>query len=689
VKKNYIDDNEFKPDDQVFTSEDNEKIKFEFDDFGYRKQMSVRLQDDPNVIIIDPFLDNNSPEYTIEELGDKYSNFMALNAKYKRFSNYYSLQLWGYDVNNMYNIMKNLISPNEDKVEDSVETVEESFTNINDDNIQPTLDNVLEMSMEDDKLGLIREKLKILDRSDLYKKAVCESNTDYIDNYITDDKLLQDLPSVVPYFTPDEMDDLNIVNDIKVDPEIYGNTVSEKMKAYNAETDKDRKKILESEILSLGWNPSVAFTEKNIRFAQKKQEKWLAEHTFNIIDLTKLKFKPITESFERNDKIYDEKGLYPIYIVCSHPKAFSSKVIVAVTKSKYSHAGLSLDSSLNNIATFKYEFKKYSGFNFEGIKDYLDCSDDATICVLGLFVNKETHLKIENIINDFIKNQNKTKYAFGNCINILFNKVKESKDNLSLVCSQFVATVLKLADIKITDKTANLTIPQDFVTIANSNPRIYKVYEGYAKKYDSKKVDNIVRELLNDSDISELKYTNEMALLEDEYSIDSFRNKIIDNKEAEETLAIARDYLTPRAELVTVKPIISINSSDDLDTTISNITSEYKAYLDILNLDSAKNIKDIVEDSISKLYTLCLILDKLIEKSKSEVNCNKIYNLKSEISSTFLKYLRNYNKINPNFDFKTFYLIRFSNAKYNTSSTDSIIYTNNGELIKKLSELTI
>ena len=93
-----------------------------------------------------------------------------------------------------------------------------------------------------------------------------------------------------------------------------------------------------------------------------------------------------------------------------------------------------------------------------------------------------------------IKHQDNTTYGYMNYFNIIFGRVKEMGDNaMYMVCSQFVSYILSRADIKLMDKSANLTAPKDLVT--THNPRVYLLYDGLGREYDKKKIDRIFRKL--------------------------------------------------------------------------------------------------------------------------------------------------------------------------------------------------
>ena len=138
------------------------------------------------------------------------------------------------------------------------------------------------------------------------------------------------------------------------------------------------------------------------------------------------------------------------------------------------------------------------GFFIEGIQDYKNPkTGDADLCVLGLFVTEEQKKKIKEVIDWYQKNKRFTHYSLGNIANIVFNRTTESVYSLSMVCSQFVDNVLKLANIDITRKANNLVSPEDFLHVASDENKVYIVYQGLRSKYSPKavkaKMDSILR----------------------------------------------------------------------------------------------------------------------------------------------------------------------------------------------------
>lgn len=231
------------------------------------------------------------------------------------------------------------------------------------------------------------------------------------------------------------------------------------------------------------------------------EEESIVDYNFNIIDIQNISTKFITESTTEMNTLYATNNLYPIYIVLSFSDTTFGYVERFLEKVKYSHSGISLDSNLKNIYTYAFN-KQNNGFNIENLHNYVSNSSKAIIGVFAIFVDKSVKDKITDTINNFKKNIKRTNYNFKNLINVLANK-PASSNSLSLICSQFVDVVLKTADINITNKKSNLVIPQDFAI--KNNPRIYKLYEGLARKYDENKVEENIATLFNLGAVSGIK----------------------------------------------------------------------------------------------------------------------------------------------------------------------------------------
>lgn len=212
---------------------------------------------------------------------------------------------------------------------------------------------------------------------------------------------------------------------------------------------------------------------------------------FNKWDQKKKDF--FKESSATNGSSNDK---YPIFIINTYTGTPFGKIIKTYTHSNYTHSGISLDASLENIYSFNGDngVNKAGGFSNESLSSYVKYNNDCQIQVNCIFVNKDDIKKIKDKLNYLERNQKYTKYGFNNLLNIIVNRATDmSKDAMSMVCSQFVSYILSIADIKLLDKSANLTTPKDLSSL--NIPTVYRLYEGYGREYDKKKIDRIFRKL--------------------------------------------------------------------------------------------------------------------------------------------------------------------------------------------------
>lgn len=190
------------------------------------------------------------------------------------------------------------------------------------------------------------------------------------------------------------------------------------------------------------------------------------------------------------------KDMKPIFIVNSYTNTPAGKIISAWTHSQYSHTAISFDTTLENLYSFNADNKlnKLGGFSKESVSSYIKYYDKSLINVRCIFVKSSDFDVVQTVLKGMMENQDRTTYGYANIFNILLGRVKDmSDDAMSMVCSQFVAYILKRANIDIMDKPINLVTPSDLATV--NNPRMYLLYSGLAKEYDKKKIDRVFRKL--------------------------------------------------------------------------------------------------------------------------------------------------------------------------------------------------
>lgn len=607
----------------------------EDESYNLKINQSIELNKDPNVAII-------YPENNVEDLEDIYNKYLLLTDKFKLLSNSYSFKLWGYDVPNMYRLQKGKI------VSDKLELRDSDLVKESKEFMRMTEESVNDMMLSDDILGLMRVKLEACDdKIDASKSGLYEDIVTKINTYINKPEDFKDvIPAIVPCYTSDEID--KYPDDIhKVD---YYNTIKKYIIDYqNNPCEETKNKLLE-----YGWNPAVPFNEKGFKYAKNRQNEWLKEHCVQIVDLTKINsINPISESSAKMRKMYKEKNLYPVYIVLSFTYTVLGKLTRVVKGSEYSHAGITLDSDLKTILTYKFG-SGFNGFTIESLKHYLETSEKAKICVLTLFVDKGSHEKIKKILKDFYQNKDKSRYNFINILNIAFNIKKSHTNNLKLVCSQFVDVVLKMANIDLFDKPDNLVIPQDYIT-ASKHPKIYKVYEGLARKYNEKNVEQIIDNLLTMFEPEDIKYHNMIELMKEGLNLESIYYKT-ENVEANKVLEEIREFIKPECVIYERKFPVQFNRAGDIEINKKiDLEEEYQESHKLLLGYNKSNI-DGVKHELARLFYINSIIEKRIKKMKKGSSEYKdLINLRSRVLNDFKKYFKLITTEDPEFDFNTYY----------------------------------
>lgn len=236
-----------------------------------------------------------------------------------------------------------------------------------------------------------------------------------------------------------------------------------------------------------------AKNQKNhVRYLRKKAH---SNKTNNATTQNELpKYNQIGELYV--EEVAKSVQIKPIFIVTSYTNTPFGKAIKTFTHSEYTHAAISFDTSLEKLYSFnadsKYSNNGYKGgISRESLSSYIDSYEKTIIQVNCVFLKPSDFDIVQRALDNLLENEEKTKYAYSNIINILIGRAKDT--GMAMVCSQFVAYILHTANIELLDKPDNTVTPKDLSTI--TNPRVYKIFEGYAKDYEKKRIDRIFRKL--------------------------------------------------------------------------------------------------------------------------------------------------------------------------------------------------
>ena len=311
-------------------------------------------------------------------------------------------------------------------------------------------------------------------------------------------------PPIEQYYKPGEKvgtisSDTKVSRESFTDDSSWRQAVSKLCLEANNTSDTKKKNDLKNEIINLGWNPEIPFNEeaitrvKNMRhnlhiFTEVDAEEYIRNiHTFNEATYNQLK-----------DKIV------PVFICLFKGKALHSRGIELYTGSEWSHAAMAFDSSMKQMYTFNMNPKVTSdgvskGFTIESIEAYWKIDPSIKFKVHALFVTKEQKIMMEDAIKWYVTHQDETKYSIKTIINIALKRVSDFGSDYAnkteMVCSQFVYTILAIADFKTkVTKDASLVSPGDLDT--SIDDRLYSMFIGGIGLYSSKKIDRMVRQII-------------------------------------------------------------------------------------------------------------------------------------------------------------------------------------------------
>lgn len=540
---------------------------------------------------------------------------------------------------------------------------------------------------------ILHNKLRVLEcvshNGTLYENSVLERLSEEIEN--TDNSMVdysEDIPLITPWFTPDEMrDQFNI----EVDPYEYilkgKSTMSfhENLRKamYDLSIAKERSMSVEeatNNIIKLGWNPSVPYNETTMKYARDRQIKWFNENKpITIVDISD--FDIVSE-----DTKPAIVKLEPVYITLINHEGINSKVIQWWTKSNWSHAGFSFDEKLDHIYSFNGETPDgRRGFGIESL-DFYKKAKNPNMKVLTFFVEPKIKEKLKKTIEFFIKNKNKTSYSFKNIANIVLNKTTDSAYSLSMVCSQFVDSILKIVNIDLTGKPSNLVTPSDFERSAINN-KLFTIFTGKVNELKSSMIKKKVMKLLS----SDLNPEGLIIKPLGEITTEILKNKNIDyiytesnNEKINLVLREIREILYPTSVIVEAKPLpIRFGKSGNMFIELPrDLELEYQEAHRLLNTYSEKNIEGI-KHQLARLFYINSIIEKKIKKMKKDDNEYKeLIDLRARVINDFKKYMTIVQNTEENFDFEQY----MKNSEYynKTVMIDKHTMKYSGKLIKDM-----
>ena len=574
-----------------------------------------------------------------KELNKRYNQYKSLSKKFKLRCNDKSIEIYGKTMETRYDEYSRIL----DMVENIEKPQIEPNVLQNDLAINHTLkehldyvSSIIKSNTNNEEKAKLLLDLKNSENEFTFTESVLVNR--FIKNSI---EIIDSSRNLVPYYTPEEMIKLGIFNnsnnnfyncestmenldwflEYSLTKKVNFRDWYKLLESQYIDLLKDPSDINRQRILELGWNPEIEPSISNIQNANKIK--------FNEIKANNI------ESFHEYKKI--EKDLSPVFIITTFTNTIPGQLITKFTDCIYSHAGISLESKLDRIFSFNLGSKERpgGGFSLESLSSYVSDNKDGIMKLSCIFVKKEDISKIKFALDKTLANVKNSRYSIANIINIIINRAVDTKDDLSMICSQFVDHVLKTADIDITHKSSNLVTPADFAK--NTSDRLYTLYEGKIIEYKESKINKIIESLKN------------KAVYIKEFNID----------ESDEISSILESYIYQDIVLE-YKTFPSVEFTKDGDMLIKNykkidFEEEYYKSVKLLKVYSKQDNYEAMAYELSKLWFMNKLLEQKIYSNNNSKKLDEYNLIRGKILNTFNRYLNILCKNMKEFNFEEYY----------------------------------
>lgn len=167
-----------------------------------------------------------------------------------------------------------------------------------------------------------------------------------------------------------------------------------------------------------------------------------------------------------------------IYIVLTDTGTLLSKAIGVYTRKDLNHASIAFDKELTEMYSFgrKQRYNPFIG-GFVNENATTGIFRNANCAIYKLDVTEEMYEKMRERVLAFERKKELYKYNFIGLFAVALNV--ELKRKHAYFCSQFVATIMNEADVKLFSVSPNLVKPEHFSETAS----FQTVYEGSLQTY--------------------------------------------------------------------------------------------------------------------------------------------------------------------------------------------------------------
>lgn len=220
--------------------------------------------------------------------------------------------------------------------------------------------------------------------------------------------------------------------------------------------------------LKSAWRAGKRAGGKDLPTEFLKHIKWAFHDNKMIEGLKKAldeEYSESTEDIITEEADYNQKNMYPVYIILTDADSPMTKMIKRYTGQPYAHALISFNEDLEPAYSFGCTSIKPLKFGFisKGEEDPFRNEEKAAYVVYAMYVTKSQYVKIQKRIQWFIDNKDKLDYAWGGLAFFGLQIPKQFKNQY--FCSQFVMQII--GEVVPLSKDPSLWSPGDIEYLTN------------------------------------------------------------------------------------------------------------------------------------------------------------------------------------------------------------------------------
>lgn len=356
-----------------------------------------------------------------------------------------------------------------------------------------------------------------------------------------------------------------------------------------------------------------------------------------------------------DESVSANKKLYPVYIVLVHSGTAVSNAIKFVSKSEFSHASISFDSSLDHMYSFARKDPSnpfLGGFRYESIgKGFYDKKEiPYALYVVPCTANQIK--KMKKRLNYFIQNESKFQFDFAGLVKNYLGIVDNPE--YRWFCSRFVADILNAGAPKNKPYVAepSLQDPDDF---KNTDYATYVIGGSNLMKYNRKLVDKrtnaIIREaetamsIRNESVLTSVDPMNPYASMVLNYQFAMMDESVVDS-----FVAYLKSFKLKFDKDGNL--IIRRREYDQLD-------QHFRTSLRLMKAAEKAGDTGTVKDELCKInYMINLIQTQYMNQKTTDKNRKikkEMEDLRSVMYNAFHQHLKWVVQMDPQFNFNSYY----------------------------------